>query len=340
MIITSNKENYNTKVAKTLDELCLRNPSANGLWKKLGIITIVFFTSSILLFYLTGDASAESKYFWIQFDNVIINASHDECFNNFLSPLNMCGANWKLIASINGKQINLFENADLSSVYSNRNYSLNNVTIDVEIPETGTRRLITTGIEQDSESVEIPDITNITGTVNGVPFIEDAAAVANAVRNIIALVSSSDKNDKLGILAKDFEDINNFGVGEHQDYSCYKNALSPCFKDYKIYYSITEFQSIPKNSLTAEVFVHENFTGPSTVIRNNTATFDDIFQDAITGIKIYTGPNYREGDHVEICDRPFFTGNCFELEPGRFSFENNTTLNDQIDSMKFIRPDA
>jgi hypothetical protein len=276
----------------------------------------------------------EAKHFWIQFSNVTVNYSHDSCYIGDV----LCGADWKLIASIAGKQINLFDNTNLSSVYNNRTYPLDNKSIDIEIPENGTITLASVGIERDSESAEIPDISNITSAVKGVPYLGDAAAIANAARNVIAYAVALDKNDELGILTKDFNAINNFGVGSHYDSSCLKSDPdADCVKDYILEYSIHEFVPIPKDSLIAEVFVHENFTGPSTVVGDNIASFDDIFHDSISSIKLYTGSNYTQGDFLEICDRPYHTGECFELQPGIYDFKG-FSINDMIDSIRFVRP--
>jgi hypothetical protein len=140
----------------------------------------------------------EAKHFWIQFSNVTVNYSHDSCYIGDV----LCGADWKLIASIAGKQINLFDNTNLSSVYNNRTYPLDNKSIDIEIPENGTITLASVGIERDSESAEIPDISNITSAVKGVPYLGDAAAIANAARNVIAYAVALDKNDELVYLQK------------------------------------------------------------------------------------------------------------------------------------------
>jgi hypothetical protein len=190
-----------------------------------------------------------------------------------------------------------------------------------------------------SESIRIPDISNMTRIVRAIPYqpAKDIADIADGVRYLVAYIASLDKNDQIGILAKDFEYINNYGIGNRSDTSCLKaNPNDPCQKDYESEYTITEFEPIPKNSLIAELFVHENFTGPSMIVRNNTDALESIFHDSISNIIVYNGSNFRQGNYVQVCDRPFFTGNCLYFQPCAYNVESLHNFNDVIDSIRFV----
>ena len=44
---------------------------------------------------------------------------------------------------------------------------------------------------------------------------------------------------------------------------------------------------MPNDSLTVEPFVHAGYSGPSTIIRQNTPWIDYPFHDSITGVKVH-----------------------------------------------------
>ena len=64
---------------------------------------------------------------------------------------------------------------------------------------------------------------------------------------------------------------------------------------------------------TAEVFVHKNFTGNSTLINENTPNLNGQFQDSISSLIITTDTNQSDGYMVEVCEHESYAGNCMIL---------------------------
>ena len=89
---------------------------------------------------------------------------------------------------------------------------------------------------------------------------------------------------------------------------------------------------------TAEVFVHKNFTGNSTVINENTPNLSGQFQDSISSLIISTDTNQSDGYMVEVCEHESYAGNCMILEPGRHNVQTLGWLNDQITSIRALSP--
>jgi hypothetical protein len=292
----------------------------------------------------TGSSTSSTRHFWVTFHNLRVYDNRDE--DSRCQGVINCGA-WRFTASVNEKQINLLENLELVSVLDNKNYSLGNQSIEVEVPENGTLRILTGGIEVDK--VDIPDISNITKVLGALPVVGDAAAIADVARFNLATLAAQLQNDPIGIVAKDFDEgINDFGRGIHNDASCLKeNIESLCKKDYELQYSIREFKPISKNSLTAEIFLYRNFTGPSAIITNNTASLGDLFSNDITSIKVYNDTNYRPGDYVQLCNEPYFSGECLRLDEPRnydlqsmreYKNQSIAQFNHNISSIRFVRP--
>lgn len=298
-------------------------------------IIIIAILGIAYCFYGIDYAWSESRHFWITFNNLTVIDNHEVRILPYPScPSGDC-AKWVFLAYVNGKAINLIENLNLSSIEGNTVYSLDNKSIDVEVAENGTLRMVSTGIELDAAN--IPDISNLTKAVSGIPYARDVAAAADAVRYIVATIAEQNDHDPLGIVAKDFEYLNGFGIGNHQDASCFKDDIEAlCDEDYVLGYSVTEFEPIPQDSLIAELFIHEKYTGPNAIIRNNTASLGSVFDDSISSIRVYSGPNYRQGDYVEICEEPYFSGKCLTLEPGEYNLDPLFNFGDAVDSIRFI----
>jgi hypothetical protein len=89
---------------------------------------------------------------------------------------------------------------------------------------------------------------------------------------------------------------------------------------------------------TAEVFVHKNFTGNSTLIDKNTPNLSGQFQDSISSLIITTDTNQSDGYMVEVCEHESYAGNCMVLEPGRHNVLTLGWLNDQITSIRALSP--
>jgi|SRR5215203_34979 len=282
----------------------------------------------------SNEAWAQTKHFWVTFDKLYVNDHHDSnaCYVFFGTEFptkSWCpSAEWGMIASVNGKQIDLSSSTNLWAVKSGHNYGLHAKKVEVEVPENGTLRVVTGGVDQDGGTVQIPDISSVTRVVDGIPVLGDLGAVINGVREGFSQAISLDQNFMLGVVLQDYTSINNFGVGWHREPSS--------INDYQISYTIEEFQPMPTDSLIAEPFVDSGFVGPSTIIRQNTPWIGDQFHDSITGVKVDAGPNYRAGDVVQLCEEIDYGGNCINLEPGNHDI-GSLGFNDKVDSIRFIR---
>jgi hypothetical protein len=91
---------------------------------------------------------------------------------------------------------------------------------------------------------------------------------------------------------------------------------------------------------TAEVFVHKNFTGNSTLINENTPNLSGQFQDSISSLIISTDNNQSDGYMIEVCEHKSYTGNCMILGPGSHNVQVLGWLNDQITSIRALSPQA
>jgi hypothetical protein len=297
------------------------------------VITIAIL-AIVYCFYGINNAWSESRHFWITFHNLTVNDRHD--------PLDPDG-DWAFLGHVNEKQINFFESTVLSNVENTGIYSLDNQSVEIEIPENGTIKMVTTGFERDTTQTRlIPNISNLTKALSAIPATKDAATVADSVHFFVTYIAALNGDDPLGIITKDFENINDFGNGTHIDASCFReNPKEQCEKDYVLAYSVSEYEPLPDDSLIAELFVYEDYTGPNTIIRNNTAILGNIFQNSISSINVSGAINYAEGALVQVCDKLYFGENCLNLGPGEYNIDylSNFGLDQEIESVRFIRVD-
>ena len=90
----------------------------------------------------------------------------------------------------------------------------------------------------------------------------------------------------------------------------------------------------------AEVFVHKNFTGNSTLINENTPNLSGQFQDSISSLIISVDKNQSDGYMIEVCEHKSYTGNCMILGPGSHDVQVLGWLNDQITSLRALSAQA
>jgi hypothetical protein len=89
----------------------------------------------------------------------------------------------------------------------------------------------------------------------------------------------------------------------------------------------------------AQVFIHKNFTGNSTIIDQNTPIIEGKFQDSISSLIISIDENNTSGYMVEVCEHKSYTGNCMILGPGNHNVQTLGWLNDQISSIRELSPE-
>jgi hypothetical protein len=143
----------------------------------------------------------------ISFDSIKINNDHDLLFNG----------EWKIDVYVNGKRLSLLNNS-IEGVESGQTilFPKGERVIDTKIMDNETLRIITLGIEYDSKVDQLknylPDITSILN--NDDPLSDDKDKSRFSVESFTAF----DKNDSVGIIAKEFSIKDNFGRGLNHDY--------------------------------------------------------------------------------------------------------------------------
>ena len=91
---------------------------------------------------------------------------------------------------------------------------------------------------------------------------------------------------------------------------------------------------------TAQVFIHKNFTGNSTIIDQNTPFIEGEFHDSISSLLISIDDNNTSGYKVEVCEHESYAGNCMILGPGNHNVQTLGWLNDQISSIRALSPET
>lgn len=144
----------------------------------------------------------------IVFNSIKINNDHDLLYEG----------EWKIDAYVNGKKIPLLSNSSMhlesgqTVVFPKGDKSMN-----IQIMDNQTLRIVTLGIEYDSKTDQLknylPNISSILDTDN-VPLSEDKDKSRFAIEPLTAF----DRNDAIGIIAKEFTASDNFGIGLNHDY--------------------------------------------------------------------------------------------------------------------------
>jgi len=143
----------------------------------------------------------------ISFDSIKINNDHDLLFEG----------EWRIDAYVNGKRISLLSNSSMG-VESGQTvvFPEGEKSVNLQVSDNENLRIITLGIEYDSKTDQLknylPDISNILD--DKVPLSEDKDKSRFAVEPLIAF----DKNDAIGIIAKEFTVKDDFGKNSKHDY--------------------------------------------------------------------------------------------------------------------------
>lgn len=144
----------------------------------------------------------------ISFDSIKINNDHDLLYEG----------EWEIDAYVNGKKISLLSNSSLL-IESGQTivFPKGDKLMNIQIMDNQTLRIITLGIEYDSKTDQVknylPDISSILDNEN-VPLSEDKDKSRFGIEPFTAF----DRNDAIGIVAKEFTAKDNFGIGLNHDY--------------------------------------------------------------------------------------------------------------------------
>ena len=188
----------------------------------------------------------------ITFNSIFINYNHDILFP----------AEWKLDAYVNNKRVQLSDNSGLDRVNSGQAIDFKGKSLAIDLPENSTLRIATVGAELDEggatddmrknnqtgmdgrgvDSGEgvLPDISGILDTQTPLPEYRDK------VENSVQFLTTYDRNDAIGIITREFDARNNFGIGDHYDCSESTGEVGDIFDtadtncDYRLSYTIEE----------------------------------------------------------------------------------------------------
>ena len=156
---------------------------------------------------VTNNNSESNQNLKITFNSIKINNDHDLLFEG----------EWRIDAYVNGKRISLLSNSS-TGVESGQTvvFPKGERSVNVQVSDNENLRIITLGIEYDSKTDQmknyLPDISNILD--DSVPLSEDKDKSRFGVEPLTAF----DKNDAIGIIAKEFTIKDNFGKNFKHDY--------------------------------------------------------------------------------------------------------------------------
>ena len=187
----------------------------------------------------------------VTFNSIFVNDDHDILFP----------AEWKLDGYVNNKRVQLSDNSGLDRVESGQVIDFNDKSVTIEVPENGSLRIATVGAEMDDGDIGGRNKNNQStvygggdGTSEAVLFdisgILDIEAplpeYKDKFEDSVQLLTTYDRNDAIGIIAREFDVRNSFGIGDHYDCSESTGEVGDLFDtvdtncDYRLSYTIVE----------------------------------------------------------------------------------------------------
>ena len=187
----------------------------------------------------------------VTFNSIFVNDDHDILFP----------AEWKLDGYVNNKRVQLSDNSGLDRVESGQVIDFNDKSVTIDVPENGSLRIATVGAEMDDGDISGRNKNNHSsvsgggdGTSEAVLFdisgILDIEAplpeYKDKVEDSVQLLTTYDRNDAIGIIAREFDVRNSFGIGDHYDCSESTGEVGDLFDtvdtncDYRLSYTIVE----------------------------------------------------------------------------------------------------
>jgi hypothetical protein len=160
-----------------------------------------------------------------------INNDHDPLFPG----------EWKIDAYENGQRTQLWMGSGLDRVNTGQTVTFRDISANVTILANETLRIVTVGVEFDIDSQD--NLPNITGILDrDLPLSDYSDEVKNSIEHLITF----DRNDAIGIVAKEYNAENNFGIGQHDECSqsvgeagdLYDEVDTSC--DFRLRYTINE----------------------------------------------------------------------------------------------------
>ena len=206
--------------------------------KKVTEYFVLFLTTGVILYFITisvhevvGQEISTNRQLNVIFDSIKINNDHDPLFPG----------EWKIDSYVNGQRTQLWIGSELNRVSTGETIIFREKNINVTIPENGTLRIVTVGAEFD---IDLDDtLPNISGILDKhLPFLDYSDKAKDSIESII----NFDRNDAIGIIAKEYSAENNFGIGRYDECSesideegdLYDAVDTSC--DFRLQYTIKE----------------------------------------------------------------------------------------------------
>ena len=181
------------------------------------------------------DPASGDRQLNVKFTSMKINNDHDPLFPG----------EWKVDSYVNGQRTQLWIGSELDRVNAGQTISFSDKDINVTVPANGTLRIISVGVEFDIDVQE--NLPNITGVLDeDLPISDYMDEAENSIEHLVIF----DRNDAIGIVAKEYSARNNFGIGQHDECSqsvgeagdLYDEVDTSC--DYRLRYTITEKEDV------------------------------------------------------------------------------------------------
>ena len=206
--------------------------------KKVTEYFVLFLTTKVILYFITisvhevvGQEISTNRQLNVIFDSIKVNNDHDPLFPG----------EWKIDSYVNGQRTQLWMGSELNRVSTGETIIFREKNINVTIPENGTLRIVTVGAEFD---IDLDDtLPNISGILDkDLPFLDYSDKAKDSIESII----NFDRNDAIGIIAKEYSAENNFGIGRYDECSesideegdLYDAVDTSC--DFRLQYTIKE----------------------------------------------------------------------------------------------------
>ena len=176
-------------------------------------------------------SSSNNHQLNVTFNSIKINNDHDPLFPG----------EWKIDSYVNGQRTQLWLGSELTRVDTGQTITFREKSVNVIIPANGTLRIVTVGVEFDIDPQD--GLPNIAGILDkDLPLSDYSDEVGNSIEHLIAF----DRNDAIGIVAKEYSAKSNFGIGHHDECSqsvgeagdLYDEVDTSC--DFRLRYTITE----------------------------------------------------------------------------------------------------
>ena len=206
--------------------------------KKVTEYFVLFLTTGVILYFITisvhevvGQEISTNRQLNVIFDSIKVNNDHDPLFPG----------EWKIDSYVNGQRTQLWVGSELNRVSTGETIIFREKNINVTVPENGTLRIVTVGAEFD---IDLDDtLPNISGILDkDLPFLDYSDKAKDSIESII----NFDRNDAIGIIAKEYSAENNFGIGSYDECSesideegdLYDAVDTSC--DFRLRYTIKE----------------------------------------------------------------------------------------------------